>query len=225
MHVGIVGQEPRLGEGSIPGLVHLGQVAIAGVDRDDPVGDLAQADSPAVVYGDGLTVLDGQLYFWGGPGGGPYGDELWTSDGTREGTRLFFDALPGRKSSTQQSVSQPVVLDLNQVVDQNHADHMQQVNGAAVGIFTQHQGHQSQVPGMLGVVFPARCVGEQGLAIDGFEFVHFADKCDLLFQAVKVHKGLIFQFSRPEDKIIILNQKRPVFKRQYRHFRLSIGLT
>ncbi|VTR67285.1 hypothetical protein DESC_60025 [Desulfosarcina cetonica] len=47
-------------------------------------------------------------------------------------------------------------IDLHQIVDQHHADHLQKIDRViGLGVLTQHQGHQGQVPGVLGIVLLA----------------------------------------------------------------------
>ena len=50
-------------------------------------------------------------------------------------------------------------VDLHEVVDQVHAQHLAQVDLRG-GMLTQDQRHQRQVPGVLGVVLPAVVVGQ-----------------------------------------------------------------
>lgn len=59
--------------------------------------DLNTAITPIASNPSGLTVLDSKVYFWADDG--IHGNELWTSDGTSAGTKLFADLTPGPKSS------------------------------------------------------------------------------------------------------------------------------
>ncbi|MBJ6762042.1 hypothetical protein JGU66_14810 [Myxococcaceae bacterium JPH2] len=69
-----------------------------------------QGDYPASLtrMGDAVYFMAGAEGFWGGPGDGVHGGELWKSDGTWLGTRMVKDIRPGAESSLPSGL---VVLD------------------------------------------------------------------------------------------------------------------
>ena len=87
-------------------------------------------------------------------------------------------------------------INLHQVMNQQHGYRPQQVNGL-IGVFRQQNGHQRNVPGMLGIVFLPAASGEIGLPPDLLFLVDFPDKGNLLLQSVLHRLCLLFCFLLP----------------------------
>ena len=64
-------------------------------------------------------------------------------------------------------------IDLNQIVNQDHFEHPQHIQGLVDGMFSQSHHHEGEVPGVLGVVLGPPALRQDGLPIDFLQFVRF----------------------------------------------------
>ena len=80
-------------------------------------------------------------------------------------------------------------VDFDEVVDEEHFENAQDVEGEGVGVFGEHDDHEAEVPGVLGVAFGAAAVEQVGLAEDFFEFIDLEDEGDLVAETVERRRG------------------------------------
>ena len=80
-------------------------------------------------------------------------------------------------------------VDFDEVVDEEHFENAQDVEREGVGVFGEHDDHEAEVPGVLGVVFGAAAVEQVGLAEDFFEFIDLEDEGDLVAETVERRRG------------------------------------
>jgi len=80
-------------------------------------------------------------------------------------------------------------IDFHQVVDEDHFHHPEKIQSLFPGILGEQQGHQGQVPGMLGTVFVPGSADDYILPQNILQFIGLHNESQLFFQAFLFQTG------------------------------------